>query len=148
MLLAGVLTPLLLMCGCQSSSRSSAPPPPLIGTAWVLIELNGKSFIPSEGLQLPTLKLDAAKQQASGTSGINRYAGSYDLNGSTIKFGPLMGTRMAGPPEAMAAEEAFLAAMRNVRGWSIIKQSLELTDGGKQLLRFKPDHQTAGTADP
>jgi len=55
---------------------------------------------------------------------------------------------MAGPPAAMAAEDAFLAALRNVRAWNIINQTLELTDGEKPQLRFKAGPHSARTANP
>lgn len=37
----------------------------------------------------------------------------------------------------MAAEDAFLAALREVRAWKITGQMLELSDGIKTVARFK-----------
>jgi len=147
LLLTAILTGIFL-CGCHTPGPSSVSSVPLVGTEWVLTELNGQSIVLGEGLRLPTLKLEAAKKQASGTSGINRYAGAYELNGASLKFGMLMGTRMAGPPAAMATEDAFLAAMREVNSWSIHDQILELSNVGKTQLKFTLGKQSAGAERP
>lgn len=138
-MLIAMLVPVILLgfSGCQTSAHRPDAAVPLAGTEWVLTELNGKPFVASEGLLAPTLKLDAATKRANGTSGINRYAGPCELDGSAIKFGVLMGTRMAGPPEAMAIEDAFLAALREVSAWKITGQMLELSDGVNTVARFK-----------
>lgn len=137
LLLTWTLGGFLLLCGCHTASQSSNSTLPLVGTEWVLTELTGKPFVLSEGLTTPTFKLDATRLQASGTSGLNRFAGAYELNGNSLKFGPLMGTRRAGPPAAMAAEDAFLAALRQVNGWTITRNQLALTAQGKTLLLFE-----------
>jgi heat shock protein HslJ len=93
----------VFMVPCKTSTKESAAP--LEGTDWSLMELNKQPPMAVEPrLRTPTLKLDPAMMRASGTSGINRYSGSYKLEGDQIKFGALMGTRMGGPSEAMAQE--------------------------------------------
>jgi hypothetical protein len=68
LLLAAVLALAALMFGCHTASESSSPSLPLVGTQWLLAGLNGKPFVLSEGLGTPTLTLDPAKKQASGSS--------------------------------------------------------------------------------
>jgi len=127
---------LLVISGCQTPASRSTAAVPLAGTKWVLTELNGKPFVATETLRAPTLKLDAATKQAAGISGINRFAGGYELDGTKLKFGVFLGTRMAGPPEAMASEETFLGALQRVSSWKASGNMLELRDGETTLLKF------------
>jgi 5'-nucleotidase len=109
----------------------------LKGTAWTLIELEGVAVTVTPGRAVPTLTLDAAAPRASGHSGINRYFGSYELDGAALRFGPMAGTRMAGPPEAMTAESAYLKALSAVTSWRVEGRLLELRGAVGVLLRFK-----------
>ena len=83
-----------------------------------------------------TLKLDAAKMQASGVSFVNHFSGKYELKDKTLKFGPMMSTRMAGPPEAMDAERDYLTMLKDVTGWRITDGKLELVVGDKIVARL------------
>ena len=58
----------------------------------------------------PTLALDPGGT-VSGTTGVNRYRGTYELAESLLELGPLITTRMAGPPDAMDVEGHFLAIL-------------------------------------
>ncbi len=49
--------------------------------------------------------------RASGWAGVNRFMGSYALEGATLTIGPLAMTRMAGPPERMEQESRLAAAL-------------------------------------
>ena len=127
-----------LLAGCGTTELSAAEPAkPLTGTEWKLAEIDGKAVAVTEGLRTPTLQLDAATKRASGTSGINRFFGSYESSGAALKFGPLAGTKMGGPPAAMAAESAFLKAMASVTSFNIASNRLELNAGDKTVLRFQ-----------
>jgi len=101
-ILSSCFAALLLMTGCQTAAQTSNVP--LEGTDWILAELNGQPVVFGQNQRTSTLKLDPATKHASGMSGANRFSGPYELNGSKLKFGNTMGTRMAGPPEAMAAK--------------------------------------------
>jgi heat shock protein HslJ len=126
----------ILMPGCKTPLEPPTPALSLTNTAWTLTDLHGAPVKATDGLITPTLTLDAATKRASGTSGINRFSGAFELQGSQLKFGPLMGTRMAGPPEAMATESAYLAALAKVDAWRIQEAKLELLGGEAVLLRF------------
>ena len=109
----------------------------LEGATWTLTELSGKPFAaPAGGRGAPTLQFDAAKKSANGFSGVNRYFGGYEKDGDKLKFGALAGTRMAGPPEAMQAESAFLAVLASVSQWQIADGVLALQSEGKVVARF------------
>ena len=117
------------------AAAGAAPSSPE-GVEWVLREMYGKLVSPSGDRGLPTLKLDAEKQNATGFSGVNRFFGGYTLKGEKLKFGALAGTMMAGPPEQMAVETAFHDALGKVSHWRISKGALDLLAGEKVLLHF------------
>ena len=117
------------------AAENAAPAGPE-GIDWVVREINGKLAAPSGERGLPTLRLDAGKKQASGFSGVNRFFGGFTRTGEKLKFGALAGTMMAGPPEEMATETAFLKALQGVTQWRVEKAALELLTDGKVVLRF------------
>jgi heat shock protein HslJ len=127
---------LLTGCGTATTLSAAEPAKPLTGTEWKLAEMDGKG-VAVKGLLMPTLQLDATTKHASGTSGVNRYSGSYEASGANLKFGPLVGTKMGGPPAAMAVESAFLKAMASVSAWNVTSNRLELKAGEKTVLRFQ-----------
>ena len=111
----------------------------LVGVAWTLTELQGKPFTPpAEGHGGPTLRLDAEKKTANGFSGVNRFFGSYESTGGRLKFGPIAGTKMAGPPERMAVESSFLAMLASVTAWRIGEGALSLLHEDQIVARFAP----------
>ena len=77
--------------------------------------------------------------RATGTSGINRFMGDYELSEASLSFGPLATTMMAGPQEAMRTEQTFLALIARVARWSIDREQLVLGDeAGGELIRLQP----------
>lgn len=57
--------------------------------------------------------IDAAQGTVSGTSGCNRFTGSYGKTSTGIRFDHVAGTRMACPGERMGFESALLRAMQS-----------------------------------
>ncbi len=53
----------------------------------------------------------AADGTVSGSTGVNRLHGGYEVRDGTLLVGPLVTTLMAGPPAAMAAEARLLAVL-------------------------------------
>jgi heat shock protein HslJ len=93
---------------------------------WILVDGRGQ-----------TLRLDDG--HLSGYSGCNRYVGGYTLDGDELTIGPIATTRMACAPEAMEAENAFLAALAAAARLVVSPAELVLADeAGKELLRFEP----------
>jgi heat shock protein HslJ len=56
--------------------------------------------------------IDAAQGTVSGTSGCNRFTGSYGKTDTGIRFDRIAGTRMACPPPRMELESVLLTAMQ------------------------------------
>ena len=130
----------VLLMGCTTGEP---PAPPLEGTKWRLSQLNGGPVPASIAARPVDLQLDAAQHRLSGSSGVNRVAGSYQIAGKRISFGPLMGTRMAGQPEAMQFESAYLAALGRVDEWAYVDGHLELRAGPETVAVYLPMSGTA-----
>jgi lactoylglutathione lyase len=96
----------------------------ITGSDWIL-----------EGGSGQTLRLEEGT--ASGGAGVNRYSGAYELDEGRLTFGPLVTTRMAGTPEAMEAEQEFLASLASIATAALADDTLVLGDAvGKEILRF------------
>lgn len=84
------------------------------------------------------ITIEFTADEVSGFAGVNRYMGSYETaSDGTIKFGPLATTKMAGTPEAMAAEAAYLRALEAANHYSADKSELTLVDPLGVTLEYK-----------
>jgi heat shock protein HslJ len=80
-----------------------------------------------------TFRVDGVAVQAD----CNRGRGTFDLEGSSITFGPIATTLMACPDESVAAR--YLRSLGEVRSWLIEEDHLFLSlgmDGG--IMEFEP----------
>jgi heat shock protein HslJ len=117
----------------------------LTGRIWVLTALRGKP--PLRGTQLTSEFKTTGT--VSGSSGCNRYAGTYRLSGSQIRFSPrLASTKIACPRPVDLQEAAFLNALRSARSYSVAGEQLTLRSaGGMATLTYKAQsQQLAGTS--
>lgn len=84
------------------------------------------------------LTFDAAKKQAGGNGGCNGFGGSYEVEGSAIKFGNIISTMMACELEnRMTIEQGFLGALQNADRFEIAGNKLILFKGNDKLLEFE-----------
>ena len=110
-----------------ASASASAPAPlPLIDRAWTITTIDGAPIAAAEGAPAPTLRF--ANDTVSGSGGVNRLSGSAKIGEGRVTIGPLLSTRMAGPPALMAQEDAIIRALDAVRTWSIVGGDLLLQD--------------------
>ncbi|MCU1536286.1 MAG: protein of unknown function Meta and HslJ [Humibacillus sp.] len=106
------------------------------GTSWVLERVGGE---PVTGTA-PVLDL-GADGRVGGSTGVNRLIGTYAVDGPVLRFGALATTRMAGPPEAMALEQAWLAVLVEEVPFTVTDGRLVLAPGtasapaGAELVR-------------
>ena len=117
----------------------------LTGSLWVLTSLRGKP--PIRGTQL-TSEFTTDKA-VSGSSGCNRYSGSYSASGNTIRISsPLASTRKACARPIALQEAAFLKALASVRRYDVNDGRLTLKSAaGKLILQYKAQsQQLAGTS--
>lgn len=129
--------------GC-ASMPSSADPPALEDTAWVLAELPGQ---PLAAGRTATLRFEAGR--ALGHDGCNHYSAPYKVTGSTLEISQRgVSTLMACPPDVMKPAEAFAAALAGARAYKVEGGRLELVAAdGRRLATLAPQPTTlAGTA--
>ncbi len=60
----------------------------------------------------------------AGDTGCNRYAGAVEIDGKSISFGPLAGTRRACAPALMDQETRFYQALERVARWKVADTGL------------------------
>ena len=108
-------------------------PKSLGGGKWVLVSMNSNGAIPGANLSLEF----GANNAVSGFSGVNRFSGTCTTSTGQLKFGALVSTKMAGSPELMKTEQAYLAALASVRNFSLESGLLRLTnDSGTTVVEF------------
>ena len=74
----------------------------------------------------------------AGSTGCNRYHGSYELDGPAISLGPVASTLMACEPARDAVERAFTSALAGAVAHAVAGETLELLDAeGLVVLRFR-----------
>ncbi len=154
------LVPLVLSLGACSSSHQSRPPAesvpvqpdrpadsesspavpsiPFAGTEWRLVEVGGKAAQPGFRERVASVTFAPEGGGVHGSGGINSFFGPYALDGDKLRIENLGMTRMAGPPELMDQESAFVAALHAARAWKIRGDTLELADEtGTMLARLR-----------
>jgi heat shock protein HslJ len=109
----------------------------LMGVEWRVSELSGHRVVPSVDRQQPFIIFDAAKTQASGYAGCNRFFGGYELNGKVLKFGPIGATKRACSDLEEGVETEIFKVFDATRSWRIVDGTLELLNGDLVLARLK-----------
>ena len=125
---------LILAAPLALTQQASPKPPdikpatPLTGTHWTLTQLNGESIKSESGHNDAWIELNAESKRLAGSGGCNRLMGSYELEGSTLRFRQVASTMMACPGETMPREQSFLKALSatttfRIRGSTLILRS-------------------------
>ena len=105
----------------------------LTGTAWQLEDLGGRGVIDNS---MVTLEFPEAGR-AAGRGGCNRFFGSVELNGESIKFGQMGATRMACAEALMDQEGRYLKALESAQRYTMSGDELLLhAPGLDKPLRF------------
>jgi heat shock protein HslJ len=135
--------PLVLAVGCASqppaptergAAAASASPTTLVGTSWRLEDLGGVSAL--AGVEA-TLEFPEAGK-VSGKASCNRFFGTVEVTGQSIKFGPLAATKMACIDDAANAQEKkYLEALQGAERFELDGPALRIYSAGiEQPLRF------------
>ena len=109
----------------------------LAGTHWRLIELNGKPALAAaeHRADLQFARGDSAR--VSGSSGCNRFMGSFTHTGADLRFGQMASTQMACIDERVSEQEhAFLTAMGATERYAVAGDTLTLFGSSGTLARF------------
>jgi heat shock protein HslJ len=107
----------------------------LHGSDWQLIRVGRAPAIPNYEA---TMMLTQGK--VTGTTGCNRYTGSYTLPArDVLEFGPIASTMMACPGPRMEQERAFLKALEQTAAYALSEGILTLKGAnGDALATFEP----------
>jgi heat shock protein HslJ len=77
----------------------------------------------------------------SGTMGVNRFTGR--LRG-VLPIGPMAVTRMAGPPEMMAQEDALLAHLQEADHFEVYVSGMRISRDGFTTVEFNKSGTVGG----
>lgn len=95
----------------------------LAGSEWRPIEISGKALSDAT----PVFIRFEGEGKVAAHGGCNRMGGSYQIDATNLRVGPLAATRKACQPDIMATEQAFGDALEATR--------LYLRDGTKLTLK-------------
>ena len=107
----------------------------LEGTEWALAELDGQPVAAGEAGKRAGFHLVADGHKVQGNAGCNRMMGTYQLEGGSLKFGPLATTKMACPE--METEGKFLKAIGATTRYEIAGSKLTLFAGDTPVARLE-----------
>ena len=110
--------------------------PTLDGSTWQLTSWSESGSDPSAF----TITANFAEGGMQGKSAVNSYVSTYTQGpGQAFTLGRVGSTMMAGPTEAMDAEQTFFRLLDQARSWQRESGTLTLADAaGKALLVFSP----------
>ena len=131
----GILVALLMVC---MSPAAAGPEAALMGTYWRAVEISGSPVAPQPKKREAHLVLTSEGKRASGSTGCNRFTGTFTQTGDSFRFSKMASTRMACPPPLDAQERAFLEALNATAAVHISGNTLELKDAsGKVRMRLE-----------
>jgi heat shock protein HslJ/pimeloyl-ACP methyl ester carboxylesterase len=116
---------------CETSTVQTT----LSNTYWKLIEVNGAPVQSRDDQPEVHMLLERVGNQVRGFAGCNRFFGSYEVRGDSLRFGQLASTMTACP--YLDEESAFFAAMQKVSRFEIMGEMLELQGEGSSRVRFR-----------
>ena len=132
---------LLISCIKREPAASGAVLIGIEGPKWPLVEVSGEPVSPKPGERWPFIIFDAANKRASGFGGCNNFFGSYELDGSSLKFGPVGSTRIFCEGPVGEVEMRFMESLGQTGRWEIRGSTLLHLDGTKVLARFTKVHE-------
>ncbi|MEU5843363.1 META domain-containing protein [Rhodococcus sp. NPDC047139] len=109
-------------CGGGESGSSSSDP---VGRRYVSTEIEGRP-IPGGG---PLELSFPAVERLAATAGCNRFTGTADFSGGTIRAGNLASTRMVCPPPRNGADDWVQTLFAGRPRWTSDGEVLTLTTG-------------------
>lgn len=126
----------LAVSGCGAAKPTGPVKGGDVNGSWVLASIGGFKG------EVGALKISATFERGTvnGFSGVNTYRGPAGAKADgSFHAGPLASTMMAGPPEAMAAEQAYLKALEAATtfGAGSGKLTLYAPDGSASLVYSK-----------
>lgn len=129
----------LVYCSLFSMGWSFQKPQtiPLQGDWQLLsIQLPGSERVTDFNGKNPAIRFDTAINQSSGTTGCNRFSGSYVAVNGQMRFDmeKMALTRMACVGDN---ERIFLTALKNITHYTIEGQALAMSSGNSVIMRWQ-----------
>ena len=113
------------------------------GTRWRVEDLAGQGLTGTASIEIAF----GADGVLSGSTGVNRFRGPYRLVDDRMTIGPVTTTRMAGPPEDMAHENALLEIF--ARECTVRMEGADLLiDDGRSVTRLTSAESQDADAPP
>jgi putative lipoprotein len=125
-----------------TTKSSAASAPPLRGTSWKLVDLNGNPPAQPMGNIVGDLLLSESEDRYSGSTGCNRFNGAFELSGDSLRFKTGAMTMMACPEPLMKQEQTLTTALQSVTTYRVSGTTLELLAGEKVIAKFKAQKPT------
>lgn len=128
----------LLDLGCAarppaSTGGAGTTAPELAGTSWRLQDLSGSGALESVEATLEFPEVG----KASGRASCNRFLGTVEVSGASIRFGPLAATKMSCGAAADAQERKYLEALQAAERFDFDGPALRIySKGTEKPLRF------------
>ncbi|WP_330475169.1 META domain-containing protein [Terrabacter sp. C0L_2] len=107
------------------------------GTSWVVEELGGAATVPPK----PQLSF-GDDGRVSGSTGVNRLMGRYEVTDGLLRVADAATTRVAGPPDAMEQEQRLLALLDAPQAFVVSGDRLEVGDGETLAVLVRADTPT------
>jgi len=139
------ITMLMVSCMKQATPPLVADAAGIEGIQWYLTEVGGSPVSPMADDKQPHILLDPEEKQATGFAGCNNFFGRYELDGSSLTFGPMGATRMACPDLETGLEMSVFEALESTRKWKIDSGDLLFFDTHDVLARFSWEKYDSGT---
>lgn len=134
-LIIGAVVLAVLVVGAVAAFAIFGGATALEGTSWRLIQMPGTSVDPTQFVI--TAAFDHGK--ISGNSGVNTYSGTYSISRSgSFAVGDLASTLIAGPADAMQAEQTYTQRLREAHSYMKDTRLTLFDSQGKTLLVFEP----------
>jgi heat shock protein HslJ len=110
---------------------------PLIGSRWRLVELEGEPALSGGGAREPHLVFSDTADRVGGATGCNTMGGTYEAEGTSIRFSQIFSTKMACVEDDRMRQEArFLKALETADRYAVSGDTLSLSAGGEVVAKF------------
>ena len=104
---------------------------------WKLTRLGDEPAPALEGRREPHLVFHSDNRRVTGTGGCNQFSGSYEIEGTSIRFGMMATTKMA-CLESKDVDQALLSSLETATSFRKTAHHLEFPDAqGSMVARFE-----------
>lgn len=110
----------------------------LAGRVWLVEEIGGEKVLTPADARQPFIEFDATEKFAHGFAGCNTFRGSYESADASLKFGPMISTKMACGPDRDKVEFALFQTLPKIAQYTIEGSTLTFSGAdGAVLVRMQ-----------